>query len=136
MHLSLDISCATDVSVEGVSSSSIAFSWSTSRPDSSFRITVCVLGSSTCTQEICTDCNSYNATNLMPNIEYNITVDSFSTLLAGDCFSRTCSSNTGMAATCECGCDAIVCERFTYVPLRDEGKGLLLCVCYILLYVT
>lgn len=95
----LDIPCATVVSVERRTNSIIAFRWSSSSPDMSFLITVCKQGSSTCSQDTCTNCKSYNATNA----GYNITVNSFITLLAGNCFSGMCVSNTGRAATCKCG---------------------------------
>lgn len=125
----LDIPCATDVSVERTTHSSIAFHWSSSSPDLSFRTTVCMQSSSTCSQGICSNCFSYNATNLMPNTGYNITVDSFTTLLYSwrlfqqDMlikYKNSCYLWVGVMTLFVTG----VCS--TYIPLRDEEKGLLL----------
>ena len=42
------------------------------------------------------------------------------TLHARDCFSRTCSSNTGRAATCKCGGDDIFIKYYFVPPLSES----------------
>ena len=126
----LDTPCVSSVSLSRTSSTTIAFRWIPPAPDLSYAISVCLQGSSSCShQENCSGCSSTEARDLEPEMEYIITVSSFTTLLAGDCFSKGCTSSSIKASTSRCGgWYNMVISRLRYRYKTQLMHSLLHCV--------
>lgn len=84
--------CVTNVMLESANCTSITFTWAaSSTPGVKYRVMVCSV----------TDCMvsttavlQFTAVDLSPNTDYNMTVESLTTLPSGECVSKGCITNT------------------------------------------
>ena len=93
-------SCISAINVQSRTDTTITFTWTVPAPGLNYNILLCTEDNSQCFNQVtCTDCSSYVATGLLPNVNYTITVDSVSPLSSGDCISQGCTSNSATAQT-------------------------------------